>query len=248
MPLRALLPARAAPKRAFTRFDPNTPPRAPLLCVPLRSLLPTCPALPAPKRTSALAAPSAALPPVRCSYAHMRALRSKYCSKRASVRSALKNTSSASPRAQQQTLRALKNKPCFLALAANRFPVDSVAKSAAAMVNGAGNGSELSRDPSLNPAMSRFRELMGSSSTEVTPWDLGQATPVVTHLVETGKLPDGRILVPGCGMVRQKDKLVWVEGQHKGECDCSPNAGVVPILEGVCCGQRIDDSRELDYW
>ncbi|KAK8914270.1 hypothetical protein KSP39_PZI023527 [Platanthera zijinensis] len=116
-------------------------------------------------------------------------------------------------------------------IAANRFPVDSVAKSAAVMVNGAGNGSELSRDPSLNTAVRRFRELMGSSATEsdgwdkcwdaeVTPWDLGQATPIVTHLVKTGKLPDGRILVPGCGMglltAEQVAELLDGEGQIHG--------------------------------
>ncbi|XP_020247474.1 probable thiol methyltransferase 2 isoform X1 [Asparagus officinalis] len=33
----------------------------------------------------------------------------------------------------------------------------------------------------------------------VTPWDLGQPTPVVLHLLQTGTLPKGRILVPGCG-------------------------------------------------
>lgn len=33
----------------------------------------------------------------------------------------------------------------------------------------------------------------------LTPWDLGQATPVVQHLVHTGTLPKGRVLVPGCG-------------------------------------------------
>ncbi|XP_019056498.1 PREDICTED: probable thiol methyltransferase 2 [Tarenaya hassleriana] len=32
-----------------------------------------------------------------------------------------------------------------------------------------------------------------------TPWDLGEATPIVVHLSETGSLPKGRALVPGCG-------------------------------------------------
>lgn len=33
----------------------------------------------------------------------------------------------------------------------------------------------------------------------MTPWDIGQPTPVVLHLLQMGALPKGRILVPGCG-------------------------------------------------
>lgn len=33
----------------------------------------------------------------------------------------------------------------------------------------------------------------------MTPWDLGQPTPVVLHLLQTGSLPKGQVLVPGCG-------------------------------------------------
>ncbi|KAF3684554.1 putative thiol methyltransferase 2-like isoform X3 [Capsicum annuum] len=33
----------------------------------------------------------------------------------------------------------------------------------------------------------------------VTPWDLGQPTPILVHLHQTGTLPKGRALVPGCG-------------------------------------------------
>ncbi|KFK37216.1 hypothetical protein AALP_AA4G228900 [Arabis alpina] len=32
-----------------------------------------------------------------------------------------------------------------------------------------------------------------------TPWDLGKPTPIIVHLNETGSLPNGRALVPGCG-------------------------------------------------
>ncbi|XP_010517975.1 PREDICTED: probable thiol methyltransferase 2 [Camelina sativa] len=32
-----------------------------------------------------------------------------------------------------------------------------------------------------------------------TPWDLGKPTPVIANLVQTGSLPNGRALVPGCG-------------------------------------------------
>ncbi|KAJ8774210.1 hypothetical protein K2173_009641 [Erythroxylum novogranatense] len=33
----------------------------------------------------------------------------------------------------------------------------------------------------------------------LTPWDLGQPTPILIQLHETGSLPKGRALVPGCG-------------------------------------------------
>ncbi|KAK2641608.1 hypothetical protein Ddye_023371 [Dipteronia dyeriana] len=33
----------------------------------------------------------------------------------------------------------------------------------------------------------------------LTPWDLGQATPIIVHLHQSGALPNGRALVPGCG-------------------------------------------------
>ncbi|GAB4858949.1 Probable thiol methyltransferase 2, variant 4 [Ancistrocladus abbreviatus] len=33
----------------------------------------------------------------------------------------------------------------------------------------------------------------------VTPWDLGQPTPILQHLLQTGSLPMGSALVPGCG-------------------------------------------------
>lgn len=33
----------------------------------------------------------------------------------------------------------------------------------------------------------------------VTPWDLGRPTPIVLHLLQTGNLPKGRVLIPGCG-------------------------------------------------
>ncbi|XP_026393199.1 probable thiol methyltransferase 2 [Papaver somniferum] len=33
----------------------------------------------------------------------------------------------------------------------------------------------------------------------VTPWDLGQLTPIVLELLDKETLPKGRVLVPGCG-------------------------------------------------
>ncbi|TVU12541.1 hypothetical protein EJB05_46192, partial [Eragrostis curvula] len=82
------------------------------------------------------------------------------------------------------------------------------------------------RDPAENPAVGRLRELFtGDAAGEVvvirvslahslvmvdgwekswevgvTPWDLGKPTPVIEHLVRSGTLPKGRVLVPGCGM------------------------------------------------
>lgn len=58
-------------------------------------------------------------------------------------------------------------------------------------------------------AQSRIRELVNDKPMDkwdkcweerVTPWDLGQVTPIVSHLVQQqGLLPRGRVLVPGCG-------------------------------------------------
>ncbi|XP_037444461.1 probable thiol methyltransferase 2 [Triticum dicoccoides] len=62
-----------------------------------------------------------------------------------------------------------------------------------------------------NPAIVRLRQLVdGPQSSEgwrrcweqgVTPWDLGQPTPAVVKLVQSGTLPAGgaTVLVPGCG-------------------------------------------------
>ncbi|KAM3280101.1 hypothetical protein ACQJBY_047098 [Aegilops geniculata] len=60
-----------------------------------------------------------------------------------------------------------------------------------------------------NPAIVRLRQLVdGPQSSEgwrrcweqgVTPWDLGQPTPAVVKLVQSGTLPAGNVLVPGCG-------------------------------------------------
>lgn len=59
-----------------------------------------------------------------------------------------------------------------------------------------------------NPRVARLQQLVNSSSSGgwekswedgATPWDLGQPTPVILHLHQTGALPKGRTLVPGCG-------------------------------------------------
>jgi len=48
----------------------------------------------------------------------------------------------------------------------------------------------------------------------VTPWDLGKPTPVIEHLVRSGTLPNGRALVPGCGMVNYFILLSYVSHRY----------------------------------
>ncbi|KAL3688409.1 hypothetical protein R1sor_014718 [Riccia sorocarpa] len=53
----------------------------------------------------------------------------------------------------------------------------------------------------------RVREIVSSGQNGwdecwkegVTPWDVGSVTPILQHMVEQGKVPEGRALVPGCG-------------------------------------------------
>lgn len=60
----------------------------------------------------------------------------------------------------------------------------------------------------LNPDVNKVQLLVRSDPSggwekcweqELTPWDLGQPTPVIVHLHQTGALPKGRTMVPGCG-------------------------------------------------
>ncbi|KAF8086040.1 hypothetical protein N665_0636s0012 [Sinapis alba] len=48
--------------------------------------------------------------------------------------------------------------------------------------------------PPLTPSF-----ISPSPGAGATPWDLGGPTPIILHLSETGSLPKGRTLVPGCG-------------------------------------------------
>ncbi|XP_071939710.1 probable thiol methyltransferase 2 isoform X1 [Coffea arabica] len=69
----------------------------------------------------------------------------------------------------------------------------------------------LSSSSSSSTTVDKFQQVIHSSSTEwvdgwqkcweqgLTPWDLGQPTPILVHLHKTGALPKGRALVPGCG-------------------------------------------------
>ncbi|KAG8061753.1 hypothetical protein GUJ93_ZPchr0003g16717 [Zizania palustris] len=82
---------------------------------------------------------------------------------------------------------------------------------ATAVDDDAGAGQQQVLDGS-NPVVARLRQLIaGQVSTAgwsrcweegVTPWDLGQPTPAVVRLVQSGTLPAGdatTVLVPGCG-------------------------------------------------
>ncbi|XP_006652014.1 probable thiol methyltransferase 2 [Oryza brachyantha] len=85
-----------------------------------------------------------------------------------------------------------------------------MASSAAVDVAGAGRQQALDGS---NPAVARLRELIGGHESTagwsrcweegVTPWDLGQPTPAVVELVQSGTLPAAgdatTVLVPGCG-------------------------------------------------
>ncbi|KAG9141290.1 hypothetical protein Leryth_001750 [Lithospermum erythrorhizon] len=66
----------------------------------------------------------------------------------------------------------------------------------------------MSHNQYKNKNQERIRELVNSDPTAgwdkcydegLTPWDLGQPTPVLLHLLKTGALPKGRALIPGCG-------------------------------------------------
>ncbi|KAG6732932.1 hypothetical protein I3843_01G194300 [Carya illinoinensis] len=71
-----------------------------------------------------------------------------------------------------------------------------------------GNNGVEATTRSINPRVDKLQQFVRSDSTGgwqdsweqgVTPWDLGRPTPVILHLHQTGALPKGRALVPGCG-------------------------------------------------
>ncbi|KAJ8651089.1 hypothetical protein MRB53_004112 [Persea americana] len=70
------------------------------------------------------------------------------------------------------------------------------------------SGADRPLDPPTNPKVTKLQELVNESSADgweksweqrLTPWDLGQPTPVILHLLQTGALLKGRALIPGCG-------------------------------------------------
>ncbi|CAL5394732.1 unnamed protein product [Camellia sinensis] len=70
------------------------------------------------------------------------------------------------------------------------------------------NDSSITSNPNFNKIQQIIHSSDSSSSDGwekcwqlgLTPWDLGQPTPVMVHLHQAGALPKGRALVPGCGM------------------------------------------------
>ncbi|KAK4349349.1 hypothetical protein RND71_032104 [Anisodus tanguticus] len=65
-----------------------------------------------------------------------------------------------------------------------------------------------SNNNTSNPKVHKMQHLLHSDPSGgwekcwekgVTPWDIGQPTPILVHLNQTGGLPKGRALVPGCG-------------------------------------------------
>ncbi|KAL0341391.1 UNVERIFIED_CONTAM: putative thiol methyltransferase 2 [Sesamum radiatum] len=95
--------------------------------------------------------------------------------------------------------------------------------------------------PSPSPApitadetMKMFQQVFHSQPTTVngwdkcwedglTPWDLGSPTPVLVHLNDTGSLPKGRALVPGCGSGYDVVAIASAE-HHVVGVDLSDNA------------------------
>ncbi|RRT61291.1 hypothetical protein BHE74_00006310 [Ensete ventricosum] len=93
-----------------------------------------------------------------------------------------------------------------LPTAINRIRVPALAMAARMATDG--GVEDPARDPASNPKVVMIRGLVNDDATDgwekcweegLTPWDLGKATPAVLQLVETGSLPRGRVLVPGCG-------------------------------------------------
>ncbi|KAG9454536.1 hypothetical protein H6P81_007440 [Aristolochia fimbriata] len=65
-----------------------------------------------------------------------------------------------------------------------------------------------SYNPSLNPKITAAHDSLQENPEDgwnkcwekgMTPWDLGRPLPIILHLLETGTLPKGRALIPGCG-------------------------------------------------
>ncbi|KAK6161561.1 hypothetical protein DH2020_004942 [Rehmannia glutinosa] len=114
-----------------------------------------------------------------------------------------------------------------------------------------------SRSPiSANPKVNEFHQVFYSDSSTngwdkcweegLTPWDLGSPTPVLVHLHNTGSLPKGRALVPGCGSVRVVllAGLLVLELKYKGfSVWFSSVTEILCVLQGhdvvaIACAER----------
>ncbi|KAL3642146.1 putative thiol methyltransferase 2 [Castilleja foliolosa] len=94
------------------------------------------------------------------------------------------------------------------------------------------NESESRSTVIANTKLTQFQQLIHSDSTNgwdecwkegLTPWDLGKPTPVLVHLHNTGSLPKGRALVPGCGSGHDVVAIACGE-RHVVGLDISDNA------------------------
>ncbi|CAA0833330.1 Probable thiol methyltransferase 2 [Striga hermonthica] len=83
-----------------------------------------------------------------------------------------------------------------------------------------------------NAKVNKFQQLLHSDTNYnwdkcweegLTPWDLGSPTPVLVHLHNTGSLPKGRVLVPGCGSGHDVVAIACAE-RHVVGIDISDNA------------------------
>ncbi|GAB2265471.1 trans-aconitate methyltransferase 1 [Dionaea muscipula] len=71
-----------------------------------------------------------------------------------------------------------------------------------------GDGASPEHTVKFSPEVYKMRELVSHDplggwdrcwEEAMTPWDLGQPTPILLHLLQTDSIPSGRTLVPGCG-------------------------------------------------
>ncbi|CAA7396606.1 unnamed protein product [Spirodela intermedia] len=90
----------------------------------------------------------------------------------------------------------------------SRFPSRPAIAAAAGRMESSAADASRSRGPGTIPKVSKIQSVIGQDSQGgwercweegLTPWDLGKPTPLIAHLVQTGDLPLGRALVPGCG-------------------------------------------------
>uniref|UniRef100_A0A2N9IC03 Thiol methyltransferase 2 n=2 Tax=Fagus sylvatica TaxID=28930 RepID=A0A2N9IC03_FAGSY len=106
---------------------------------------------------------------------------------------------------------------------------------------------------SNNSRVDKLQQLVHKDSTGgweksweqgVTPWDLGEPTPIILHLHQTGALPKGRALVPGCGTGYDVVAIACPE-RHVVGLDISDIA-IKKAVEVRAVGQKILASIRLE--
>ncbi|KAL6552094.1 hypothetical protein OROGR_008248 [Orobanche gracilis] len=110
------------------------------------------------------------------------------------------------------------------------------------------NGTVSRPSISANAKVNKLQQLLHSGSSngwdecwkeDLTPWDLGRPTPVLVHLNNTGSLPKGRALVPGCGNDGDVVALACAE-RHVVGLDISDSAikkATQVVLWATKCGE-----------